>query len=142
MINFWVPGVPQPGGSKKGFVNPKTQRVVIVEDCKGNKNWRSSVQGFAIVAYKGQPLTGPLKMTITFIFPRIRGHFGTGKNANILKSSAPKYHTIKPDTTKIIRSTEDAMTGIIWKDDAQVVEQRVRKIYGDNPGAHIVIEAL
>ena len=37
---------------------------------------------------------------------------------------------VKPDLSKLIRSTEDAMTGIVYADDAQIVEMTVKKHYG------------
>jgi Holliday junction resolvase RusA-like endonuclease len=141
-ISFWVPGVPQPGGSKKGFVNPRNGRVVIVEDAKNNKPWRQSVQVFALQEYKGPPLGGALSLSIRFVMPRPKGHYRTGKFSELLKDSAPTYHTKKPDTTKLIRSTEDALTGILWRDDAQVVSQTVVKTYGPVPGAHIMVEVV
>lgn len=142
MVAFFVPGIPQPGGSKRGFVNPKTKRVIITEDAKRNKPWRASVQAFALEACAGGPLSGPLCLRVTFVLPRPKCHFGSGRNAAVVRDSAPVYPAKKPDTTKLLRSTEDALTGIVWHDDAQVVEQHVLKIYGDRPGAHIEVSRL
>ena len=45
--------------------------------------------------------------------------------------------------TKLIRAVEDALTGIVWRDDAQVAVQKVAKVYGDEPqGAVITIEEI
>ena len=42
-----------------------------------------------------------------------------------------------------MRSTEDALTGIIWRDDSQVVEHRIRKVYVErDPGAEININQI
>ncbi len=37
---------------------------------------------------------------------------------------------------------EDALKGIAWMDDSQVVEQYVRKLYGVRPGAQISISEM
>jgi Holliday junction resolvase RusA-like endonuclease len=62
----------------------------------------------------------------------------------MLRDDAPKTKASKPDLTKLIRSTEDALTGIAWNDDASVVHQVARKLYCDNknpnPGCLIEIE--
>lgn len=135
-IIFFVPGIPQPGGSKKAFVVGK--RAVVVEDAKRNKDWRASV-ALAASAHFASPLAGPLAFRMDFIFPRPAGHYGSGKNARTLRPSAPKHHTVKPDVTKLVRSTEDALKGIAWFDDSQVVDQHPTKDYGDRPGCWIAI---
>jgi Holliday junction resolvase RusA-like endonuclease len=77
---------------------------------------------------------------VTFLMPRPKGHFRTGKRAHILREAAPLYHTSKPDATKLLRATEDALTGILWHDDAQIAMQIVKKRYtSSNPGAEIKI---
>ena len=142
VAEFWVPGVPQPGGSKKAFMNPRTKRIVVVDACKRNKDWRTSVQASAVDHYDGNPVTCPLSLTVNFVIPRPKGHYGTGKNADKIKASAPLYPAKKPDATKLLRSTEDALTGIIWRDDAQIVEQVVRKTWGEKSGAWIKVETM
>jgi Holliday junction resolvase RusA-like endonuclease len=141
LITLFVPGTAAPGGSKKGWQHPKTGRIIIVDDAKYNAEWKQRVKLYARLAYKGSPLTGALLAKVTFVMQRPKSHYGTGKNAHVLKATAPHYHTTRPDSTKLFRSTEDALTGIIWVDDGQVM-QEVRKIYGDEPGVHITIEAL
>jgi len=139
-VKLWVPGIPQPGGSKRGFVT-KGGRVAIVEDAKRNKDWRATV---ALAASKAMgeepPLTCALSLTIEFLFPRPKGHYGTGKNAGKVKPAAPWSHTTRPDLTKLIRSTEDALTRIVWLDDAQVYFQVAEKRYtSEQPGAWITV---
>lgn len=141
--SFRVIGVPRPGGSKKGFVNPRTGRVVIVEDCKKTKSWRDSVVAAVRETYTGQPLAGPIRLNVTFYLPRPKGHYGSGKNSLFIKSSAPRYPTVKPDRTKLLRSTEDALSKILWRDDTQIITGIVSKYYTcDMPGALIEVEEM
>lgn len=144
-IVFYVADTPKPGGSKKGFTNPKTGRVVIVDDCAGNKGWRLSVQVAAKQAYDGPLLVDALKVLFTFFVQHPKGHYGTGKNASTLKASAPRYPTTKPDVLKLARSTEDALTGVIWMDDSSTVNLELRKRYcepGQRPGVQILIAPM
>jgi Holliday junction resolvase RusA-like endonuclease len=73
---------------------------------------------------------GPVGLAVVFHLRRPKGHFGTGRNADRVKASSPAWPCVKPDCTKLLRGVEDAMTGIVWRDDAQVVEQMVSKVYG------------
>ena len=141
-IKFYVPGIPAPGGSKKGYIHPKTKRIIIVEDCQRNKPWRDRVVTFAMDHRPKELLTDAIYLQVDFLMPRPKSHFGTGKNSAILKKSAPKYHTKKPDATKLLRALEDALTGVIWRDDEQVVKQLVRKAYSDHPGALVTISII
>lgn len=142
-LEFFVPGVPAPGGSKKGFVNPRTKRVVIVDDAgQKNKDWRNSVK-FAARDAIHEAFSGPVSLDVTFYMPRPKAHYRANGE---LKPSAPRFHTTKPDRTKLLRSTEDALSDAgVWRDDTQVVDGPVRKVYADDvskTGARIVIKAL
>lgn len=138
-ISFFVPGIPKPGGSKDGFYNPKLRRVIITEACKTSENWKSVVALFARKNYSGLPLKGPLKLEVIFYMPRPKYHYGTGRNARKLKLTAPSFHSVKPDATKLMRSTEDALKGIVWDDDSQVAIQYAMKPYSAKPGALITV---
>lgn len=46
--------------------------------------------------------------------------------------------TKKPDLDNLVKIV-DALNGIVWKDDAQVVSIFARKLYADTPGLDVVI---
>lgn len=147
-LQFFVAGIPKPGGSKKyiGHTKPKPgqkARPILIDDAgKGNKEWRKAVADTARVVMAGKPLmTGPIRFYFNFQMPRPKYHFNRRGELN---ASAPRWPTVKPDTTKLIRSTEDALTGIVWTDDAQVCDQSARKEYTNNnsPGCTITITRL
>jgi Holliday junction resolvase RusA-like endonuclease len=147
-VTFYVPGIPAPGGSKRGFALKKggqyTGRVVITEDAgQRNKDWRQACVVTAQGQSGAQLLRGPMKVDFAFIMPRLKSHFHTSKaKLGQLREDAPAWHTVKPDRTKLTRSTEDALKGIIWADDAQIVDGRTTKAYGDRPGCLISITPL
>lgn len=137
MISFWCPGLPKPGGSKKAFYNAKLGRSLIV-DASNNKDWRASLGVYAQQARGDQPLYDePLKLTVYFIMPRPKNHFRANGE---LKPNAPVYHTSRPDTTKLLRCLEDALTNVVWRDDSLIVIQDVEKRYGIQPGASVYVE--
>jgi len=130
-IEFFVPGIPQPGGSKRGIFNAKLRRTLIFENNpEANRNWRAAVALAASEAMEGKGIFGgALFVRIVFQMPRPKAHYGA---KGILKKSAPVWNTKKPDVTKLIRSTEDAMTGVVWKDDAQIAHSCAFKRYSDD----------
>jgi len=48
--------------------------------------------------------------------------------------------TVKPDLTNLRKAAEDGLTGVVWKDDAQVVMGQTVKVYADRVGSQTVIE--
>jgi Holliday junction resolvase RusA-like endonuclease len=141
-VTFWIPGTPATAGSKRGFVVPKTGRVVVTEDCRRSRPWRATVAGIAAGLFPDGPLDGPLAVTFEFALARPKGHYRTGRNAHLVRPSAPAHPTSKPDTTKLVRAVEDALTSVAWRDDAQVVEQRATKRYARAPGVRVTIRRL
>jgi Holliday junction resolvase RusA-like endonuclease len=145
-LTMFVPGIPQPGGSKRAFTRPGMRFPVVTDANPKAKEWKSVVTSFAAQAAGTAPLmVGPLSVNVTFYLRRPDGHYGTGRNAGQLKTSAPAYPTCKPDATKLWRSTEDALTNVVFKDDSQIVQQSIGKRYCDGdqkPGAAIEIRSM
>lgn len=71
----------------------------------------------------------PIQMLVECFFPRPASHFGTGRNANVLKESAPVWHTKRPDGDNLLKLVKDALNTIAYVDDSQIVDARVTKAY-------------
>jgi len=87
---------------------------------------------------------GLVEMKIRFYTQRPKSHFGTGRNANCLKSSAPKYPDTSKDIDNLCKFCLDAINHCgIWKDDAKVIGlfawHRFADIYGPGPSTEIEI---
>lgn len=152
---LFVPGTPRPAGSKRGFAIRKggvlTGKIAMVDSSgEHGKEWRQDVKRAAREAKQAAGwdrttlLTGPLSLTIEFRMPRPKGHYGSKKGVEHLKPTSPMFHRHKPDTTKLLRAIEDALTGVLWVDDAQIVDQHASKRYvpAGRSGAQIVLECL
>jgi crossover junction endodeoxyribonuclease RusA len=105
-------------------------------------HWRERVAAAAMQVAPDEPLEGPLGVTMAFTMPRPRSHYRTGRHSGDLKPSAPNWHTGRPDTTKLVRAAEDALTGVWWRDDALIAWQRASKRYGPRPGVHLTVRRL
>lgn len=137
-----VPGLPRTAGSKRVFLVGKAgeaKRPIITDDSgKQGRDWRADVQHAIRRRYQGPPFTGPLEVAFFFTVPRPRGHFGRRG----LRPTAPPYPTVRPDMSKFERAVEDAATGLLWYDDAQIVSRAAAKVYGDRPGVVIHCRVL
>ena len=137
-ITFTVAGMaPQPQGSKRHLGNG-----VMVESCKNLKPWRYLVQQAAI-NLNHPTITGPVSLSCIFLFPRPKSHY-TAKGT--LRPSAPAFHSVKPDGSKCLRSTEDALVDAgLLQDDARIAISSFTKRYtvaAEHPGALITIIPL
>ena len=138
-MSVWIKvyGKAQPAGSKRAFVH--NGRAIVTDANKNSRPWKNDVaQAAADAMDGGELLEGPLSLYVTFFEPRPKAHFG----ARGLKPSAPPWPTKKPDATKLLRGVEDAMSGVVYRDDAQIVEQHVYKEYGEPARAEIVVHQL
>lgn len=130
-LRFVVYGRPQPAGSKRAYV--RGARAVVVDANPNATPWKQEVARTALAAADGAAFAKgtPLSLEVWFVLARPKGHYGTGRNVDVLKPSAPACPTSMPDTTKLLRGLEDALTAAgVWHDDAQVVIQIANKIYG------------
>lgn len=131
MITLVVYGSPAPQGSKKflGTFTGKDGRThaKLGESSAKVKPWRQDVKAEAIRVRAGAaPLDEPLSVRMVFTVPK--------------PASAPKrrrtFPMRKPDLSKLVRSTEDALVdaGLI-ADDARIVEYtRTVKVFpGEDP---------
>ena len=137
---FTVYGNAEPAGSKRAFYRPGLG-VRVVDANPKSREWKNLVAQEAGRISTGM-LEGPLSLHATFYRPRPASHFGSGRNAGVLKTSAPAYPATRPDTTKLLRAVEDALQGVLYRDDAQIVEQHVSKQWGDPARCEIRVETL
>lgn len=139
-VEFTVIGLPAPQGSKRAITHRSTGRAVVIESSKRVKPWRDDVARAAEAAMNGAALiTGAVRLDVTFLFLRPRSHFRTNGE---LSARAPQFKSGVPDLSKLVRSTEDALTARVWADDAQVIDCRSRKLYAQQSGAHVIIEEV
>ena len=129
-----VVGTPAPKGSARAI--RRGARAVLVASSSnanraGQKAWAAAV-GWAAKVRCATPIAGPIAVTLVFALARPAS----------VKRARP---SVKPDIDKLARATLDALTGIAWIDDAQVVRMLAEKRYatpGCEPGAFITIEPL
>jgi len=140
-VEFDVEGCPRPAGSKRAF--PIRRRDgslgVVVTDTTGQegKEWRSRVADAAKAAHNIRGIPFPEGAVRVWLEFRIMPPKEAVKR---LKKGKRVFPASRPDLTKLIRSVEDALTGILWRDDAQVISQVALKRYAmpdETPGVRV-----
>lgn len=120
---FWVGGIPATKGSWR------VMRGRLLPDNANERPWASAVAWTAKAAGV-RVVTGPVAIAISCYYPK------------------PKRPThpfpSRNDADKAARSVLDALTGIAWVDDQQVVDLRVTKGFAgeSGPGAQVTIGEL
>lgn len=135
MINFSVPGQPVAKGrsrsvrrgNKIGHYTP--QATVSYENLVRMAAWEK-MQGKQIIS-------GPAKVDISLFFKIPQSW---AKNKRLAALSGEIMPTIKPDCSNVLKAIEDALNGVVWDDDKQVIEVIVRKFYSENPRAVVMVE--
>lgn len=138
-LGFFVPGDPAPQGSKR-YLGPGK----VVESSKRVAPWRADIRRAAEAAMQPRHevlWAAPVYVQLDFYLARPKSHFGTGRNAQKIKESAPSWPG-RPDVDKLARAVLDALTGLVIADDSTVVELLASKSYGRRPGVQVLIEEM
>ena len=120
-LTFVVYGLPAPQGSKRSMGNG-----VMIESSKAVAPWRQDVKHAALACRPHDwALDCPVAVSIVFRFKRPASHIGKKG----LLGTAPLHMTskLKGDLDKLCRSTFDAMSGVVYDDDSQVVSVTATK---------------
>ena len=131
-ITFDVIGRPAPQGSKKSIGNNR-----FIESSKFLPAWRNTVKQAAedAVTIEGwAKVSGPVELEVMFYLDR-------PSSVSTVKRPQP---TVPPDLDKLIRGVGDALTGVVYDDDSQVIRCLAWKVYADTrpPGAFIRVAEL
>jgi crossover junction endodeoxyribonuclease RusA len=131
VVTFRVIGKAEPKGSIKAFIPKGWTRPVLTSTNAKVKGWQQLVAEQAQTVAGDGLFVGPVALGVAFQLPR--------------PQSLPKrvqHHTKKPDLDKLARALKDALKGVLYNDDAQVVVLYARKVYapvGAAPSAVVTI---
>lgn len=130
-IKFVVPGIPTAWArtSSNGRVRftPQKQRIA-----------GGVIQIIAADAMAGRaPLEGPVSMSVIAVWPWPKAM--TERKRGVAGSH---FRTSRPDADNVAKLVADALIGICYLDDAQIVELRVLKQFGRSAATFVRIAAL
>jgi Holliday junction resolvase RusA-like endonuclease len=142
MIEIRLTGVsPSPQGSGRAMLIGGKARYIATASNASGKRLRAYRKELAAEAMRAVsdaalplPVFGkhvPVCLMVTFHLLRPR---------TVTKKR--HYPVVSPDIDKLMRSTNDALAGIVFVNDAQVVEVGMLKVYGDFEGVSVTAQEL
>ena len=136
-VAFLVPGQPQGkgrprvgkvAGHVRMFTPPKTE------------SYEALIALFAHQAMQGRPLiVGPVRVDLELVCG-IPASWSKKKRAQAEQGAIRP--TTKPDLDNTAKVFFDAINGVVWVDDVQVVTMSARKAYGAAPGVGVLVTEL
>ena len=138
MITFKVPAVP--------IAQPRQRSAMVAGHMRNYTPakhpvnvFKAAVQLAASQAYDGPPLAGPLSLQATFVMPR-------PKNKIWKRRPMPRYHhAIRPDADNLLKALKDSLSGVLWRDDAQIAQVECCKWVAsgeEQPHAEVWVDTL
>lgn len=112
---------------------------VHVYDPQKVKNFKNVLRSLASAQYQRPPLLGPLSVSLTFYRPVQKSISKTERERRLSNQSKP---AVKPDTDNYIKSTLDALNGVLWDDDSQIVKLTAEKRYAEKGKIIITVTQL
>lgn len=112
---------------------------VRVYDPPKVKQFKSLLRSLAVNQYSRPPLLGPLSVSLTFYRPVQSSISKTERERRLSNDSKP---VVKPDTDNYIKSTLDALNGVLWHDDSQIVKVVGEKKYSDHPKITVSVKPV
>lgn len=137
LAEFSVHGRPVPQGSVVAHVRGGKASIHYASG-SGLAVWRNMVSAAARDAWKGDVYGGPIRIFLTFRMSRPRSHY-RNLQGEIRYAARGELPIVAPDLDKLVRAILDALTGIVYRDDAQVWSVVATKQYGESPGVDISV---
>lgn len=147
VAEFVVVGEPRPAGSKNAVPavrkDPKNPArwipilkengmpVINVKDSSGEpgKMWRQDVSSAGLHWRRyDAPLAGRVAAEFVFVSPYKQSDYSKREPGKLRGSVRVAPH-VRPDALKLARAVEDALTKVLYEDDGQITEERIRKVH-------------
>lgn len=137
-IEFVVPGEAVGKGRPRAF---RMGNGVRMHTPERTARYENLVRLSASAAMAGRaPFAGPVEMDLVIVTVPPASWSKKKRAAALAGEVRP---TSKPDCSNVLKGIEDAMNGIVFGDDKQVTDVRVRKRYGERAQAMVrVAEAV
>lgn len=101
--------------------------------------FKRALHRLAVKQYQDEPLEGQLEVNLIF-FRAVQKSIS--KKERVLRLSGVHRPTVKPDVDNYIKSTFDALNGVLWADDNQIVKVAAEKRYAEQPRIEIEVREL
>lgn len=139
-IRIVVPGNPVGKGRPRAYQTRGPRRTIKMHTPEKTRDAERVVKEIARSAMGGMPpIEGPVSVQMTISHEARKSWSKAKRNAALLGEIAP---TIKSDIDNVIKLYFDAMNGVVWHDDVQVVEVRARKTFAEHPFVIVTVTPI
>lgn len=136
VIEYFVPGIPVPQGDlAAGYGGRLHHKNKALEPWRHNIAWRARKpmrdNGFGNVLFHC-----PISLSLIFVLAR-------PTSARKTRATPPAIK--KPDYDKLTRAIGDALTGVVWVDDSQIIHGEQDKVIAEvneETGVYINVERV
>ncbi len=136
-VHFFVPGKPQGKGRPRAVARGKFVRMYTPEK---TASYESTVALAASQAMAGRALfAGAVSVVMRMRHP-VPKSWSKRKREDALSDRV--LPTVKCDADNCVKAVFDAINGIVWVDDVQVVELALTKRYAATPGVDVFVSQL
>lgn len=129
-------GVPQ------SQLRPRATRMgkgVRLYDPKKTADYKKYVRETAALQWEHGILEGALHVKLNVYRPIQKSD---SKKNKMKKDKGIIRPVVTPDATNYAKGIEDALNGIIWKDDSQIVDLHVSKFYSEQPRIELEVNMI
>ena len=137
-LKFEVPGSPIGQGRPKfSTINGHAKAY----DPEKSRNYKAYIRMLATQAMKDSGFTmieGPCCLSINAYFEVPKSKSKKFREAALSGLERP---TKKPDLSNIIKGIEDALNGLVYKDDSSIVSLKIQKYYSEFPRVELEISS-
>jgi Holliday junction resolvase RusA-like endonuclease len=136
-LTISVPGHPQGKGRARAFLRGSHIGHYTPEK---TRTYEGIIRTFAVQEMRGRvPYEGPVRLHLTAFFA-VPSTWSKIKTARALTQDI--HPAKKPDLDNIVKAVSDALNGVVFKDDAQIVRTDCAKVAEIDPFASAVHAAL
>lgn len=134
MVKFTIPGTPQGKGRPRiGKVGPHARMFTPTKTVA----YEGLVAHAAQLALAGRPLLdGPVSVALSIECQVPQSWSGKKQRLALAGEVLP---TTKPDADNVVKAIFDGLNGVLWRDDVQVVDLRLRKRYAATPCVRVSV---
>lgn len=137
VITFCVPGAPQGKGRARAFVRAGHVGHYTPEK---TRSYEGLIRAYALQEMNGRkPTEMPVRAEI-FVAFGVPDSWPTWKRLEAVNGEISA--TVRPDADNVAKAVKDALNGICWIDDCQVISLAVHKYYTKDPHVTVVITEL
>ena len=137
-IEFTIPGAPRGKGRPRFARTGKYVRTYTPKDTASYENLITlEFERQCPGAFLEKEV--PIRMEVLAYYQIPKSASKSKKESMLRGKMRP---TKKPDSSNVVKAIEDALNGIAYHDDAQIVETIIRRWYGEVPRVEVSLEPV